>query len=173
MKKSSPEVVLCNGADLPKQWAQFDCLALEYRKIAGDLQNVKLALPDFVRSVFYLPDRILDLLEIAAYVFCADRLNPRGNKANVEFHSWVRSFYFAIKVRDFAFWDRPEVKEKLKDALVFMSGDRAYHFTFQPGHSTPRADLFDSEEFQIEFQRDTKVILFREGLIRWVELLSV
>lgn len=164
MKSSSPQILLCNGADLPKQWAQFDCRTLEYREFTGGIQSIKLALLDFVRDVFHLPDRILDLLEIATYVFCADRLISRGNKADVESHSWSRSFYFAIKVRDFAFWDEPEVKERLKDALVFMSGDRAYHFTFQPGHSTPPADLFDSETFQIEPQQNTKVILFSGGL---------
>ena len=163
MKNSSPRIVLCNGADLPRQWAQSDYLALEYREFA-DGRNIKLALPDFVRDVFHLPDRILDLLEIATYVFCADRLNSRGNKANVESHSWSRLFYFAIKVRDFAFWDKPDVKEKLENALVFMSGDRAYHFTFQPGHSTPPADLFDRDAFQIEPQQNTKVILFSGGL---------
>ena len=164
MKSSSPQILLCNGADLPKQWAQFDCLPLEYRGFTNGIQNIKLALPDFVRDVFYLPDRILDLLEIATYIFCADRLISRGSKANVESHSWSRSLYFAIKVRDFTFWDEPDIKERLKDALVVMSGDRTYHFTFQSGHSTPPADLFDSETFQIEPQRNTKVILFSGGL---------
>ena len=45
-----------------------------------------------------------------------------------------------------------------------MSGDRAYHFTFQPGHSTPPVSLFDTEKFQIEPQQSTKVILFSGGL---------
>ena len=45
-----------------------------------------------------------------------------------------------------------------------MSGDQDYHFTFQPGHSTPPADLFDEEEFQIKHQESTKIILFSGGL---------
>ena len=49
------------------------------------------------------------------------------------------SFILSLKFRDFDFWDTHDVKEKLKEALTFMSGDRAYHFTFQPGHSTPPA----------------------------------
>ena len=73
MKNASPRIVLCNGANLPKQWSQFEPLVLEYQESAGSSPNVKLALPDFVRGVFHLPNRILDLLEIAAYVFCADR----------------------------------------------------------------------------------------------------
>lgn len=164
MKENPPRIVLCNGADLPKQWEQSDYLSLEYRDIAKDNQNVKLALPDFVRDVFYLPDRILDLLEIATYVYCSDRLNSRGSKSALKLHSWARTFYFNIKVRDYEFWEKSDVKERLKDALVYMSGDRAYHFSFQPGHSTPRAHLFDKEIFQIEANENTKVILFSGGL---------
>ena len=164
MKDASPRIVLCNGADLPKQWAQFEPLTLEYRESTGNLPNVNLALPDFVRDVFHLPNHILDLLEIAAYVFCADRRISRGDKASVEYHSWSRSFHFVIKVRDFDFWNTSTIKERLKNALVFMSGDRAYHFTFQPGHSTPQAGLFDTETFQIGPQQNTRVILFSGGL---------
>lgn len=164
MRDISPQIILCNGADLPQQRVQCDPLVLEYRDLTNSIPNVKLDLPNFVSRVFHLPDRILDLLEIAAYIFCADRLIVRGNKANVEYHSWSRLFHFVIKVRDWDFWNTIEVKEKLKDALVFMSGDQAYHFTFQPGHSTPPSGLFDSETFQIKPQRNTKVILFSGGL---------
>ena len=164
MKSVSPKVVLCNGADPPKQWNQYKPLILEYRESDRSAQNIKLTLPRFVRSVLHLPDRVLDLLEIAAYVFCADRLISRGSKAGLEYHSWSRLFQFAIKVRDFEFWNAPDVKEKLKDALVFMSGDRMYHFVFQPGHSTSQEDMFDSEMFQIEHKLNTKVVLFSGGL---------
>ena len=87
MKNVSPQIVLCNGANLPQQWAQYEPLILEYREDADSTQNVKLALADFVCSVGHLPDRILDLLEIATYVFCADRLVPRGHNANLVFSS--------------------------------------------------------------------------------------
>ena len=96
MKENPPQIVLCNGADLPKQWEQSNYLSLEYRDIAIANQNVKLALRDFVRDVYYLPDRILDLLEIAAYVYCADRLKSRGHKTVLEPHSWARTFYFLL-----------------------------------------------------------------------------
>lgn len=164
MRDVPPRIVLCNGADPPQQWAQDDNLVLEYRELLNKIPNVKLGLPSFIHYVSHFPDRILDLLEIAAYVFCADRLTSRGNKVNVESHSWARSFYFVIKVRDFAFWDRADVKERLKETLVFMSGDQTYHFSFQPGHSTDPTNLFDQETFQIEPQQNTKVLLFSGGL---------
>ena len=164
MKNVSPRVVLCNGADPPQELDQSKLITLEYQESIGSIPNIELTLPNFVLDVFHLPYRILDLLEIAAYVFCADRLTSRGSKDNVEYHSWSRSFHFVIKVRDFDFWNTPSIKESLKNALVFMSGDRAYHFTFQPGHSTPPAGLFDTETFQIEPQQNTRVILFSGGL---------
>ena len=164
MKNVSPQIVLCNGADLPRQSNQCEPLVLEYRELANGTPNINLALHDFISSIFHLPDRILDLLEIASYIFCADRLILRGNKANVEYHSWSRLFHFAIKVRDWDFWNTLEVKEKLKEALVFMSGDQTYHFTFQPGHSTPPAGMLDQKTFQIKPQENTKVILFSGGL---------
>ena len=164
MKNIPPRVVLCNGANQPKQWSQFEPLVLEYQESVGSSPNVRLALPDFVRGVFHLPNRILDLLEIAAYIFCADRRISRGDKAGMEYHGWSRLFHFVIKVRDFDFWNTPGIKEKLENALVFMTGDRAYHFTFQRGHATPPADLFDREMFQIQPQSNMKVILFSGGL---------
>ena len=164
MRNVSPQIVLCNGANLPQQSPQHEPLILEYRENADSDQNVKLALPDFIRSVKYLPDRILDLLEIATYVFCADRLIARGSNANLEYHSWSRLFHFAIKVRDFEFWNMPIVKKALKDVLTFMSGDQAYHFTFQPGHSTPPTGLFDEKRFQVKPQKNTKFVLFSGGL---------
>ena len=84
--------------------------------------------------------------------------------SDVEYHSWSRQFYFVIRVRDYDFWNRPTVKEKLREALIFMSGDRTYHFDFQPGHWTPPADMFDKETFQIRPEQATKVVLFSGGL---------
>lgn len=164
MKENLPRIILCNGAELPRQLERTNYLTLEYQNKTDKTQNIKLALPDFVRNVYFLPDRILDLLEIASYVYCSDRLNYRGKKDALEPHSWARTFHFEIKVRDYKFWENPEVKERLKDALVFMSGDKAYNFSFQPDHMTDPTGIFDNEEFQIESNEYTQVILFSGGL---------
>ena len=148
---------------MPAHWAESTPLVLEYRESFAS-RNVNLGLPNFVREVFYLLPRIRDLLEIAAYVYCADRLVSRGRINHVEYHSWSRQFYFSIRVRDYAFWNQPTVKKKLQEALTFMSGDRAYQFNFQSGHFTPPADMFDKEIFQIDPEENTKVILFSGGL---------
>ena len=55
MKNTSPQIVLCNGAKSPKQWANIEPIILEYREHVATNFNVKLALPDFIRDVFHLP----------------------------------------------------------------------------------------------------------------------
>ena len=164
MTASSHIQVSCNGAKLPTKDKTAKRITLEYRRVRSRTQNIVISLPDFVRNVFHLPPRILDLLEIAAYVFTADRLVSRGSRDSLEYHSWSRSFHFFVRVRDNHFWDQSTTKRKLSDALTFMSGDLSYDFTFQPGHSTPRTSLFDSEEFMIEPKTDTNVLLYSGGL---------
>lgn len=166
MKDSSTRIVLCNGAELPKGMKSLSksILQLEYRDLPRIKPNVKISLPAFVQSVYHLPDRIMDLLEIAAYVFAADRLIKRGMPDSVEYHSWARSFKYFIKVRDFDFWNTPSVDKKIGEALRFMTGDRNYEFCFLPGHSTPPTNLFDSKLFQMTPQENTNVVLFSGGL---------
>ncbi|MGD0538605.1 MAG: 7-cyano-7-deazaguanine synthase [Verrucomicrobiota bacterium] len=163
MRAILPKNILCNGAKLPDGLATKPMpLRLDYRD--GQNQNIRIGLPNFVRSVYHLPDRILDLLEIAAYVYCADRSVSRGPKEAVEYQSWSRSFHFYIRVRDFEFWKQSEVARLLNEALSFLSGDREFIFTFQPGHQTPRADLFDCQEFALPASANTGVLLFSGGL---------
>lgn len=161
------QVVLCNGANLPEALspqAESNLLNLEYRQSETSEPNVKISLPDFIRGVDYVPPRILDLLEIAAYVFAADRSTFRGAKNALEYQSWARSFHFVFKVRDYAFWSTSPASRKLSEALSFMAGDREYNFSFQPGHSTTPASLFDREEFEIRPQMNNSVVLFSGGL---------
>lgn len=165
--RDAPRVVLCNGAALPAglgQESDEHVLCLEYEEGKSGPRNVKVSLPNFVRSVGHIPDRILDLLEIAVYVFLADRSTSRGSKHSVHYESWARSLCFVARVRDFEFWSKAEVSRKLAEALRFMSGDRDYAFTFQPGHSTTPANLFDSTEFKVEPHANNSVILFSGGL---------
>jgi hypothetical protein len=121
-------------------------------------------LPKFVDQVYHLPPRILDLLEIAAYVFAADRASSRGPNNSLEFSAWARSMRFIIKVRDIDFWSQETVRSKLSAVLTFMTGDSEYFFDFLPGHSTPPASLFDTEEFGITPKGQACVVLFSGGL---------
>lgn len=163
------KTVLCNGADDPSDphsEGESETLRLHYRSSAGEgCRRIKVNLPQFVQRARHIPDRILDLLELAAYVFSADRLVSRGSKSAVEYQRWSgRAFDFVVKVRDYEFWSHDEVKGLLEKSLEFVSGDRSYSFHFQPGYKTPPAGLFDKEEFRIEKGADTSVSLFSGGL---------
>ena len=165
MGSGTPVLVLCNGASPPRESSSGpSAMKLDYQDSEGVLANVKLGLPNFVRSVYHLPDRMLDLLELAAYVYCADRMSSRGSKAAVEYQAWARSFHFVVKVRDHVFWSQSGVSACLSRALQFMTGDREYRFSFQPGHSTTRADMFDDEQFRLESPQGLEVALFSGGI---------
>jgi len=107
--KGSPWLILCSGATGTAPRGAHS-LALECRAGAKFPRNVRLDLPNFVRDVYYLPDRYWDLLEIAAYVFAADRLASRGRRDAVEFESWARDLRFVFRVRDPAFWRSTQVR---------------------------------------------------------------
>lgn len=134
--------VACNGASrkgLEKP------LALDYRPKSQP--TVNLGLPSFAADLLHVPKRTLDLLEVAAYIYAADRHTSRGPKAAVEYHSWARSFRFRVRVRDLAFWRNAGVRRALSECLVFLTGDADFEFEFEGGHSTPPSSLFDRDGF--------------------------
>ena len=153
-------VFACNGASSGP--AGDDARVLDHRD--GPKRNLSLGLPSLVRSVWHLPDRLLDLLEIASYVHAGDRLVHRGRPDAVVFHGWARRFLYRVKVRDFDFWSRSDVGDALSATLTFMTGDADYQFQFEPGHTTPAADLFDREKFAPPADKDVRVALFSGGL---------
>ncbi len=162
MNTIKQHIILCNNAPLPKDVQEdVDVLNLDYRSKES---NLSIKLPNFVNSLYHLPDNIKDLLEIASYIFAADRNIKRGEKSDVEYQKWSRHFHFIIKVRDYQFWSKPNLAEKLKEALKFVSGDFDFDFTFEEGHQTTPEGLFDDERFSVEPTENTKVILFSGGL---------
>ena len=159
---SLPKVITCNGASTIENLAN-PALKLDYRDDVPE-KNVTIQLPRFVRQAFRLPDRVLDLLEIAGYIYAADRLLSRGTRSAVEYHSWARRLHFIVKVRDFNFWNDTAVQGKLAEALVFMTGDKEYKFTFQPGHSTPPTSMFDDPGIVLPEDGNVSAMLFSGGL---------
>jgi len=153
--------LLCNGADfvVPRN---AKSLRLDYR--ADKKPNVRIELPSFVEQLLHVPPRLLDLLEIAAYVYCADRWSSRGSKSAVEYHAWSREFVFHIKVRDFEFWSQADIRQKLNLALSFLSGDRKFEFDFQSGHETPPTSLFDLQHVSTGDISKSRIALFSGGL---------
>lgn len=68
--------------------------------------------------------RHLDLLDIAAAVFAADRKFRRGGDQRFAFgRGWARQLDFRIEVRDHAFWTQHEVTDCLVRTITFLTGD--------------------------------------------------
>ena len=178
MSNPAPLVVSCNGGDVsalrpvPKP---KNVLHLAYDANGSVPANIRVGLPRFVNDVYHLSNRMLDLLEIAAYVYCADRHTFRGEKDALEFHAWSLSLRFVICVRDYDFWSQPQVTRSLEELLRFLSGYKEICFTFQPGHTTPPNNLFDTEDFTVADGANSEVMLFSGGvdsLTGAVELLA-
>ena len=162
---TSPNVytVLANGADPPSDC--LDPIILDYRSNENYTKKIKLYLPQFVRNLYHLPDRTLDLLELAAYVYGADRCISRGRADAVEYHSWSRKINIFTKVRDYDFWSDPKVNKVLTNVLRFMMGDNDLNLYFQPGHSTPPTNLFDDSRYKpYVFESGLNVCLFSGGI---------
>lgn len=170
-----PQVILCNGAEPPQksECGNAEPLHLEYRNLPNVVQNVNLRLPRFTNNIYHFPARVLDLIELAAYVFCGDRLVSRGPKDAVEYHRWSRSLHFVVRVRDYEFWKQPCVQNMLSEALCFMSGDRSYSFTFEQGEQQTQEHLFDQDGFNVRGREVTRVSLFSGGLDSLTGVLSM
>lgn len=169
----SKHIVACSGVK-PRGSEHIGgtaALEIEYKNgVTG--RNISLPLPDFIRDIYHLPDRYIDLLEIAAYVFSADRLIPRGRSEAVEFQSWARNIEFHVPVRDVEFWSRPDVCEVLCEALLFMSGDAEIRFCFSESRDRTCENLFSGGEFKLP-QSEARVILFSGGLDSFAGTLEV
>lgn len=168
MNNNSPHIILCGGCNLPhkhKDTKSSHLLKLTYDPNSSE-QNVSIELPHFIKSVnCHIPDRIKDLLEIAGYVYAADRLTKRGNPTSLEYHNWSRSFNFIIKVRDIKFWDNDDIKGQLNQALCFLSGDMNFEFSFEAGgRDVGQLCVFDSEGIKLDKKENTSIALFSGGL---------
>jgi 7-cyano-7-deazaguanine synthase in queuosine biosynthesis len=128
-------VIACGGALAPRGIKRAD--RVQHLNLGGQKQNVDLRLQDISRRlVANIPSVLVDLLEIAAYVFAADEMAPRGGPTMAALgRDWRRRFRFIIPVRNPALWSRPEVLAALTEALGFMSEDD-FGFEFLP-HDAP------------------------------------
>lgn len=111
-----------------------------------------------------LPPLAFDLLEVAAYVYCADQSKSRSSPTfpnnGVD---WYRDFELEIPVRCLDVWASPEVTEKLSDLLRFLSDDQ-YDFRFRKlTKDVPQETYFDFGEEQPWFKPDS-ILLFSGGL---------
>jgi len=129
---TKPRLVLCSGAqeqDAGQSGQGRHVISLDS---LGSRQNVNITVENvtdaFARN---LSDRLVDLLEIASYVYAADCTTDRGGEwaDDDSTEPWDRDFRFVIPVRERGFWSRSDVNSALVEALEFVSADR-YQFDF-------------------------------------------
>ncbi len=171
MNHQTPNIIRVNCGEL---CTTNDCTASEINllhKDVGELtSNITIGYAQFLQNADDLPVRILDLLQIAAYVFCADRMANRGERNSLNYGSWSRSFELHIPVLDFDFWNNDKTTNALNEALTFMTGDRGYKFVFSQTDKNPaeikhkQLSLFTNEFQNFSEIENTDIILFSGGL---------
>lgn len=131
---TKPRLVLCNSSARPELESNYEPSQIIRLSSHGNDANVNIRLEDVAR-VFqkHLSDRLVDLIEIASFVYSTDCATSRGsgftNSKSTE--SWHRDFEIVVPVRDLAFWSQTNVQEALRRLLLFLSDDE-YSFQFVP-----------------------------------------
>lgn len=171
MSQQTPNIIRVNCGGL---CTTNDCTASEINLLHKDIgeltSNITIGYAQFIKNADDLPTRVLDLLQIAAYVFCGDRMANRGGRYSINYRSWARSFEFHIPVLDLDFWNNDKTKKALNDALTFMTGDRSYNFIFSLTENNPAEEKYKqlslfADEFQnISEVENTDIMLFSGGL---------
>ena len=127
--------------------------------------TVKLRITDISSAmVSNIPDLLIDLLEIAAYVYCGDQRASRGGEKLTEAGSnWRRGMRFVIPVRCPEIWSGAELRQELEQTLDFLSDDH-YDFAFVEAQA-PLAErsLYFPDLAEASFQPD-EIALFSGGL---------
>lgn len=116
------------------------------------------------RLVAALPDRALDLLELAALIYGVDAAVSRGGPADARMGAlWHRRFHVDVPVRDLAFWQAAVTVNALQETLMFLSSDR-FSFTFT-SKTAPDAENTRYFDFGADggWQAD-RVLMFSGGL---------
>ncbi len=163
-----PRLLLCSGIKLPENHALREGRRVVALDSLGPEPNVNLRLEDVARVFLrHLKPRLVDLLEIATYVYTADCATRRGegwlNDHTTE--PWPRDFQFVIPVRDVDFWRSDATVEALQAVLSFLSDDK-FAFQFEPlSKDRPIQGYLqfgDSDDWP--FQRVERVLMFSGGL---------
>lgn len=158
-------VVICGGAPAPARSGR-DRLFLDVSDAADPAHRVNLKLASLSEQlVDNVPEVVADLIEVATYIYSADRLCRRGADTMARMGSeWRRRFHFVIPVRRLDIWRRQDVVESLVEALEYLTED-SFSFAFVPGSGSWGLEPylgFDQPEAQA-YPVD-EVMLFSGGL---------
>ncbi|MBI5948577.1 MAG: hypothetical protein HY875_10615 [Chloroflexi bacterium] len=109
----------CDGAEVPPEW-EGDVADL---RSSGPDANLRVALEAMSGGLTgQLPERLEDLIRIAAYVYAGDQGVRRGGTEMAR-SLWQRTMRLAVPVRDPDFWNTAELRGALVDARNFVSED--------------------------------------------------
>ena len=155
-------LVLCGGVAPPQRSLPRPL----HLSLHGPTKNVRLQIADIhTRLVTNIPDVLVDLLEVASYVYAADGAVTRGGPADEHLGArWRRRFRFVIPVRHPDLWSSAAVSSALVKTLGFLSDDD-YAFVFCPAKSPAATTAY----FELTGGPDHRfapdeVILFSGGL---------
>lgn len=161
---ANEHLILCGGSQRSSRkqcWRGAKTIELDTAPKTG---NVHLRISDISKALTATLSALdLDLLEIAAYIYCADQAATRGGTKEFDYgRRWIRTFRFEVPVREPDFWAADTINEDLCRTLSNLSGDN-YEFKFRKLDATRRQpDYF-------EFGSDDpdpiqEVMLFSGGL---------
>jgi hypothetical protein len=112
-------------------------------RLHGPAPNVRLQIQDIGNQhVANIPDELVDLLEVASYVYAADSAIPRGGKTDAQMGAhWRRKLRFVIAVRCPELWLSTTVSSAFIDTLSFLSDDY-YVFEFRSLDERPAVESY-------------------------------
>lgn len=154
-------VILCGGLSTPDGAAKKPTVPLS---LSGTQSNVTLKVSDISQKMAAnISPVLIDLLEIATYVYCADQATTRGGRAAQDYGArWRRRFRFHIPVREPDLWASAAVSKALTVTLGFLSDDE-YEFTFNKLAKPPPVDQYLDFGPGGGFEAE-EVLLFSGGL---------
>ena len=154
-------LVLCGGVEERK--VKLSPLKLD---LHGAAPNVHLRISDISRPLLMsIPDVLVDLLEVASYVYAADAAIPRGGVVGAQMgERWRRDFRFVIPVRVPDLWSSTAVNAALVETLSFLSDER-YEFEFRLLVDPPAmATYFEFPDSEGSVFTPDELILFSGGI---------
>ena len=159
---SNERVILCGGLTAGGGESKKGTVPLH---LWGKHANVHLKISDISeKMVANIPPILVDLLEIATYVYCADQATTRGGGNAKNYGAkWRRRFQFHIPVRKPEVWSSEPVLTALRDTLGFLSDDE-YEFTFEKlSDPPPVSQYLDFGPGRATGFKAEEVILFSGG----------
>jgi len=163
-----PRLFVCSGEKISTNNTLSSGRRVVELDSVGDNANVHILFENVAR-VFnqHLSPRLVDLLEIAAYIYSADCATSRGTDwtDGEATEPWGRNFAFLIPVREPDFWNSDEVKSLIAAGLTFLSNDQ-YTFTFTAlkRDRTQQQYLEFGEMQDWPFYGPERVLMFSGGL---------